>query len=265
MIKLMELLKEATGKPKALILAGAPGAGKGHILKGLDLRDLTTLNIDDKFIDLLKKANVSLDLKSHSSEERSAAAKAMAAAAKDFRVNLLPQTIENRESFILDGTSAAKSKTLKLKEELEKTGYDVMMLYIYTDLERSLKQNQERFTKSGGEDRSLSPAIVLRTWNSVTQNFEPYQQAFGDNFVSVSNTGEAIKDLDKIITKYLDPYKPKNVKPKTEKEEEKSRKSKEKLNQEIKNLLTSDHIQNIIQSSVSKEEAQSQIANFLSK
>ena len=33
MIKLVDLLKEVQGKPKAIILAGAPGAGKGSILR----------------------------------------------------------------------------------------------------------------------------------------------------------------------------------------------------------------------------------------
>ena len=37
MIKLIDLLREVQGKPKAIILAGAPGAGKGSILKDLDL------------------------------------------------------------------------------------------------------------------------------------------------------------------------------------------------------------------------------------
>ena len=37
MIKLYELLKEQVGQPKAIILAGAPGAGKGYVLKGLNL------------------------------------------------------------------------------------------------------------------------------------------------------------------------------------------------------------------------------------
>ena len=64
------------------------------------------------------------------------------------------------------------------------------MLYVYTDLERSLKQNQDRFEKSGGEDRSLAPAIVMRTWNSVTKNYNPYKNLFGNNFVSVANTLE---------------------------------------------------------------------------
>jgi predicted ATPase len=33
MISLVQLLNEVEGKPKAIILAGAPGAGKGYILK----------------------------------------------------------------------------------------------------------------------------------------------------------------------------------------------------------------------------------------
>ena len=56
-------LGEAMGSPKAIILAGAPGAGKGYVLSGLDLGGLKVLNVDNVYIDLLKKANVSLDLK----------------------------------------------------------------------------------------------------------------------------------------------------------------------------------------------------------
>ena len=264
MIRLMELLKEATGNPKALILAGAPGSGKGYILKDLDLEGLKTFNIDDTFINMLKKANVTLDLKNATPEERSEAAKAMSAATKELKTDIIPKAIANQESFVLDGTAASSKNTLKLKDELEAAGYEVFMLYVYTDLERSLSQNQERFQKSDGEDRSLAPAIVLSTWNSVTKNFEPYQQAFGKNFVSVANTGEAIKDLDQIISKYLDPFTPKDTKPKTPKQAEARRKRKEKLNQELKSLLSDDHIQNVIDSSVSKEEASNILNQFLS-
>ena len=71
------------------------------------------------------------------------------------------------------------------------------MLYVYTDLERSLKQNELRFAASGGEDRSLAPAIVMKTWLSVTKNYLPYKNIFGNNFVSVANTlkDEKLKDV----------------------------------------------------------------------
>ena len=264
MIKLYDLLMEQTNNPKAIILAGAPGAGKGYILSGLDLGNLKVLNVDNVYIEKLKQANVSLDLKNASPEERSKQAIAMAAANKDFDKDV-EDTIKAKQSFILDGTAASYKKTVELKNELEEAGYEVFMLYVYTDLERSLKQNQDRFEKSGGKDRSLMPAIVLRTWNSVTQNHKPYKELFGDNFVSVANTleDEKIDNLEDIIAKYLTPFKPKNTKPKTAARQKYADKQREKLNKEIKALLDGG-AEEIINTSLSKEEAQAKIKQFLS-
>tara|TARA_B110000977_G_scaffold89898_1_gene119408 strand:+ start:112 stop:939 length:828 start_codon:yes stop_codon:yes gene_type:complete len=259
------LLREEQGNPKAIILAGAPGAGKGYILKGLDLGGIKIMNVDDIYIDLLKKANVSLDLKNSTPEERSEQAKQMAVANKEFKGNIAA-TIEGKESFILDGTAASYNTTIKLKNELDEAGYDVFMLYVYTDLERSLAQNQDRFEKSGGEDRSLAPAIVMRTWKSVTQNLNKYADLFGNNFVAVANTLddiESISDLESIVKKYLTPFTPKNTKPKTPAQQKRSDDNKAKDAEELKAMLNSDFVYDVIETSVSKEEAQMRIAKFL--
>jgi len=265
MIKLYDLLMEQVGQPKAIILAGAPGAGKGYVLSGLDLSNLKVLNVDNTYIDLLKKANVSLDLKNASPEDRSEAAKAMAAANKEFK-GKVAATIQGKESFVLDGTAASVKQTVALKDELEEAGYEVFMLYVYTDLERSLKQNQDRFDKSGGEDRSLAPAIVLRTWLGVTKNYDTYKNLFGNNFVSVANTleDEKLKDVEDIIKKYLDPFKPTGTKPKTASQQARSDKQKAELNADVQALLSDDGVKDIIDNSVSKEEAQAKIKQFLS-
>ncbi len=264
MISLVNILKEAVGAPKAIILAGAPGAGKGYVLKGLDLGGLKVMNVDNIFINMLKQANVSLDLKNATPEERSQQAKSMAAANKEFKGNMA-DVIAGKESFILDGTAASLKNTLKLKEELEDAGYEVFMLYVYTDLERSLRQNQDRFEKSSGEDRSLAPAIVLSTWNAVTKNYNPYKEAFGDNFISVANTleDEKLSDLSAIKDKYLTPFKPQGTKPKDEKAKARSAKAKAKLDSEVSALLADDGVKDIIDSSVSKEEAQAKIKSFI--
>ena len=265
MIKLYNLLIEQLNGPKAIILAGAPGAGKGFILSGLDLGNLKVLNVDNTYIDLLKKANVSLDLKNATPEERSKQAKLMAAANKEFK-GKIASTIQGKESFILDGTAASIKQTTVLKQQLEEAGYEVFMLYVYTDLERSLKQNQDRFEKSGGEDRSLAPAIVMRTWLSVTKNFIPYKNLFGDNFVSVANTlqDEKLKNVEDIIKKYLEPFKPTGTKPKTPSQQARSDKQKAETNTQIQALLNDDGVKEIIDGSVSKEEAQSKLKQFLS-
>ncbi len=265
MISLVQLLREAQGNPKAVILAGAPGAGKGYVLRGLDLGGLKTMNVDDKYIANLKQANVSLDLKNSTPEERSEAAKAMAAAVKDFKVDI-KDTIEGKESFILDGTAASYNSTAKLKAELEEAGYDVFMLYVYTDLERSLSQNQDRYFKSGGEDRSLAPAIVMRTWKSVTDNLPKYEELFGNNFVAVANTlDDRMQDIDKIIKKYLKPFTPQGTKPKTPAQQKKSDERKAKDKEEIQAMLADDFIYDVIEYTMSKEEAQMRLKQFLSK
>ena len=265
MISLMQLLKEVQGRPVAILLAGAPGAGKGSVLRDLDLSGLKTLNLDDTIAALSKTDGFTLNQKAADAEDRSKFMKAMAQATKKLKGDQIPQAIANKESFILDGTSASKNQTIKLVNELKEAGYEVMMLYVYTDLETSLKRNQERFEKSGGEDRSLLPGSVLSAWKDVTQNFEDYQNLFGDNFVSVANTGdsETMKDIENILKTYVDPFKVKDGRQKTEKELARSKAQKTKLNQEIQDILQSDQIQNIINSSVSKEEAQSKINAFI--
>ncbi len=259
MIYLTQLLNEAQGEPKAVILAGAPGAGKGYVLNGLDLGGLKTMNIDNIFIDKLKQANVTLDLKNATPEERSEQAKAMAAANKEFKGEL-QNVIAGKESFVLDGTAASIKQTTELNTQLKEAGYNVFMLYVYTDLERSLSQNQDRFDKSGGEDRSLAPAIVMRTWMNVTKNYEPYKDMFDNNFALVANTLEdKMDDIDAIIKKYLDPFKPQDTKEKTPAQQARSDKQYAEMKTDINQLLKSDFSKD----SLSKEEAQSKIANFL--
>ena len=265
MISLVQLLREAQGSPKAVILAGAPGAGKGYILRGLDLGGLKVMNVDDIYVPLLKKANVSLDLKNATPEERSEQAKQMAAANKQFKGEM-EQIIAGKESFILDGTAASYNTTAKLKNELDEAGYDVFMLYVYTDLERSLSQNQDRYFKSGGEDRSLAPAIVMRTWKSVTDNLPKYEELFGNNFVAVANTlDDRMQDIDKIINKYLKPFTPQGTKPKTPAQQKKSDERKAKDKEEIQAMLADDFIYDVIEYTMSKEEAQMRLKQFLSK
>jgi len=265
MISLMELLKEAQGAPKAVILAGAPGAGKssivGDIISDLGLK---VLNIDDDFIANLKLAGVSLDLKNADAEGRSKAAKAMQAAQKSYSQKL-DTDIESREDIVIDGTAASYNKTKQLKEKLEAAGYDVLMVYVYASLEKSLKKNEDRFDRSGGEDRSLMPSIVMQTWANVTKNFIPYLDLFGNNFVATTKDKKLAnaRDLEDIIDQYIKPYIPTDTKPKSEKEMARSAANREKLEDEVRKLMDKENVTKAIQQVVSAEEAQQKLKSFL--
>jgi len=154
----------------------------------------------------------------------------MADAQKEYQ-EILQQEIGAGSNIVIDGTAAAYNKTEKLKETLEAAGYDVMMVYVYAGLEKALRKNEDRFERSLGKDRSLMPAIVMQTWANVTKNFEPYLNLFGQNFVAVSRDKDpfSLKDLEDIITRYIEPFRPTDTKPKTEKEQAKSDADKKKL------------------------------------
>jgi len=173
---------------------------------------------------------------------------------------------KNKENLVIDGTGAASSTTLKLNQKLKEAGYDTMMLFVYTSLEQSLERNEKRFEKSEGKDRSLPPAIVFGTWSRVTRNFDVYFSEFGKDFVAVVNdpTPFTEKSVEDIITKYLDPFKPTDTKPKTPAQQAASDKRKAKTNQQVADFLKKDQVQKVIDNSVTKEEAQSKIKAFLS-
>jgi adenylate kinase family enzyme len=265
MISLVELLKEVKGAPKAVILAGAPGAGKssivGDIISSLGLK---VLNIDDDFIANLKASGVSLDLKKADAEGRSKAAVAMQQAQKSYQQKLA-KDIEDRENIVIDGTAASFKKTEQLKNTLEDAGYDVFMVYVYSSLEKSLSKNQDRFERSGGEDRSIMPQLVLQTWANVTKNFIPYLNLFGNNFVATTKDKKLVdaRDLEDIVDQYISPYIPTDSKPKSEKEKAKANADREKLEQEIRDLMSKENVTQTIQQIVSPEEAQSKLKSFL--
>jgi predicted ATP-binding protein involved in virulence len=118
MIKLRHIILEQSTNPKALILAGSPGAGKSSFIEGV--KDAIILNVDDYYMRNLKDLNVSLDLRNANAEDRSKAAQAMAAANKEFRP-MTREIILGKKNFILDGTAASSGPTLKLKATIRRT------------------------------------------------------------------------------------------------------------------------------------------------
>jgi dephospho-CoA kinase len=230
MIKLSTLLKEITGKPKAIFLAGPAGSGKTYISKQLIPSSLKVINSDDTYEELLKASGIGLKQKDFTPDQLSQAAKLQAQARKTTQ-DKLAQSIEDKNDIVIDGTGAASNPVLKKKQQLEDLGYETLMLMVYVSPLTSLERNAQR-------DRSLMPGIVLRTWRDVNKNIDIYRQAFGDNFILLDNNPENTNKGFSV--ELIKPYTQDSAavgKPKTPEEMAKSVAEKEALNKEIEVMV----------------------------
>ena len=105
---------------------------------------------------------------------------------------------------------------------------------------------------------------------NVVKNYEPYRELFGgyatSKFGLVSNTldGDKLTDVEDIITKYLTPFKPTGTKEKTPAQKARSDKQYAEMKDDIQKLLDSKEVEELESDSLSKEEAQMRINDFLS-
>lgn len=250
MIKLSTLLKEITGKPKAIFLAGPAGSGKTYISKQLIPSSLKVINSDDTYEELLKASGIGLKQKDFTPDQLSQAAKLQAQARKTTQ-DKLAQSIEDKNDIVIDGTGAASGPVLKKKQQLEDLGYETLMLMVYVSPLTSLERNAQR-------DRSLMPGIVLRTWRDVNKNIEIYRQAFGDNFILLDNNPENTNKGFSV--ELIKPYTQDSAavgKPKTPEEMAKSVAEKEALNKEIEVMVKQ------LPEFDSIDSAKSKIQNFI--
>jgi predicted kinase len=193
MIKLLDLLKEAQGKPKAIFMAGPAGSGKTFVSAQLIPKNLTVINVDDTYEELLKAAGLGMKIADFNQDQLSQAGKLMGQAQKATKEKLA-QLSAKKKDIIIDGTGAASKPLLKKKAELEALGYDTMMVMIWVSPYTSLERNASR-------DRALAPSIVLKTWAGVNSNIDTYKQAFGDKFVLINNDPEGKLEFDPAVAK----------------------------------------------------------------
>jgi len=253
MIRLISLLKEAIEKPKAIFLAGPAGSGKSTIAKQLLPSNMSVLNVDDTYEQMLKDTGLGMDIKNFTPDQLSQAAKLMASARKTTDEKY-QELLKSSNNVIIDGTAGSSGPIRKKKEQLEALGYDTMMLMLYVSPITSLERNKER-------ERSLLPSIVLRTWRDVNLNIDTYRDMFGeDKFILINNNpldAETQFDPEEIQTRFFDTSTAKG-KPKTPEEQAKSEAEFKKLNQNIQQMV------NILPQFDNLSTAKTKINQFLS-
>ncbi len=183
MIKLTDLLKEITGKPKAIIMAGGASVGKSTILKSLQpiLKDFIDLNAD-KYVE----------------DKDSPMYGNLSAASVQIRKTDLPNAVDNQQNLIYDTTASNLSTLQPTLNKLNDMGYETMMIMVYAHPIVSFLRNYKR-------ERKVPAVGVLGTWANVYNLIGDYKKIFGDNFVLVNSpasTPEEMKEIENFQKAY---------------------------------------------------------------
>ena len=232
MIKLADILKEASSSKRAIIMAGSAGAGKSTFVKQIRPE--------------LKKAGwEELNADKYVEDEASPMYKNLTRASQQIQKVDLPNAIEAGKGFIYDTTGANVERAKSIVD----SGYNVMMVMVYTHPVVSFFRNFSR------EERRVPTVGVLTSWNNVYKNIAEYRSLFGNNFI-LTQTGvspeeeAAVKEFEKAYKSgrlkeyFADLHKSGKFSstfvkdPTKQKTPEEIAKSKEQLNKQIDSLAS---------------------------
>jgi len=155
MIKLSELILEATGGPKAVIMAGGAGAGKTYLLNQLSLDSLEQFN-PDKYV----------EDQDHPYYNNLGAASSQVE--KDVNA-----AADNKSSFVWD-TTAAGVRFDKTLSKMLSLGYDVYMVMVYTHPMISYISNFQR-------KRNIPASSTFETWRNAYQKIGDFNKKLKGN------------------------------------------------------------------------------------
>ena len=177
---------------KAFFLAGGPGSGKSYVAgRTMGGHGLKSVNQDEPFEYLLKKAGLSLKMPPEESERK----EVQRQRSKDITKARQANYLEGRLGLVIDGTGKDANKILGQKSGLEELGYDTYMIYVNTSLDVALQRNAER-------SRSVPEPIVVKAWKDVQANIGTFSNMFRAGFIVVdnNNAGEDIlKEVEKRV------------------------------------------------------------------
>ena len=184
---------------KAVFLAGGPGSGKSFINRELmtQFGGMKTINSDNAFEALMKKANLSLKMPSDEEAPRDE----VRGRAKEIFNKQSELARDGRLGMIIDGTGAKFDQISQLNVRLLALGYETAMVFVNTDVETALARNAKR-------DRTVPPEIAKQSWLNVQKNIGKFQQVFNQNMFIIDNSDDSdvkqrIQEVEKTMRKFL--------------------------------------------------------------
>ena len=169
---------------KAFFLAGGPGSGKSYVVtRTTKMFGMRVVNSDDVFEQLIKKAGLSLDMRTMEPKTRDeirARAKQITKARMGDIKTGEGGYIGGRIGLIIDGTGKDYDKIERQMRGLQRLGYESHMIFVNTSLDVALERNEKR-------PRKLPESLVVQSWNNVQKNIGKFSQLFKNKFVIVDN------------------------------------------------------------------------------
>ena len=172
---------------KAVFLAGGPGSGKDYVLANtLEGHGLTEINSDKALEYLMDKTGLDKTMPASEKAKR----EAVRGRAKNMTELKQRLALMGRNGLIINGTGDDLEKMQRIKDRLEKLGYDSSMIMVNTSNEVSQQRNIERGQKGG---RTVPEDIRQDKWQNA-QNARPqFAEMFGQNYIEFDNSEDLRK------------------------------------------------------------------------
>jgi predicted ABC-type ATPase len=186
---------------KAIIMAGGPGSGKSDISK-LMFAGHGFKHADADYAKRLlaqKQGDPSL-IAATEGDPRYQQRQALDARGAQLAVQRSRQWQQSGFPVIVDITGRDSNVVQSIKSNLEKTGYDVYMVFVKTALETAQERNQGRQAKGL---HVADDSFVVKAWNDAIANIPKYQQMFGNKLYVVSNEAHAGDPTSKNMASHL--------------------------------------------------------------
>ncbi len=187
-----EMLSEGVhdqGIFKAVFLAGGPGSGKDYVMNNtLEGQGLVEINSDKALEFLMDKEDLNKMMPADETEKRNL----VRGRAKNITELRQQLALLGRNGLIINGTGDDIVKTKKIKDQLEKLGYETSMLLVNTRDDISAQRNIERGQRGG---RAVPEPIRKEKWDNVQLARTEYAQMFGANYSEFDNS-EDLREAD---------------------------------------------------------------------
>ena len=201
---------------KVVFLAGGPGSGKSAVAKALfgikgnfSYTGLKTVNSDRFFEYLLKKEGIPSDFRNMPNalfEKITEGEGSIRQRSKNLNVAQYETWLNGRLGLIIDGTGDNALKLISQAKFLKSTyGYDALMVFVNTTLNKAIERNNKR-------ERKLPEKLVRDIWSGSQQSLKKYKTYFGKvantTFVEIDNSIdvpkiEVDKKIEKIVSAFL--------------------------------------------------------------